>query len=750
MKKIIILCAMVLSIYTVVAQNRISGKVTDQQNVPLPGATVSLPELNKGTMTNEKGEYELTNLPSGKNKVQFSFVGYASDIKTVLLNNAQVELNATLKEAVIEAEEIVVSGGYHSTQHENAVKIDVLKLNPKEIAATPNFTEVLTSVPGVDMISKGSGISKPVIRGLSMNDILVLNNSVRYENYQYSSHHPLGIDEFGIDDVEVIKGPASLLYGSDAIGGVINFIKEKPASQHTIAGDYNLQLFSNTLGVTNNLGIKGASDKFFGGIRAGQKSNADFLQGGGDYAANTRFNEYSVKANAGFTSKAGLFQVFYDYGQQKLGLAEEEAIEAISERGRTCELFYQQLNTHLFSSRNKLYLGKTKLDVNAAYQNTTLAHFGEPGEYELEMALATTTYEAKVYLPSDEKSEYIVGVQGMNQQNTNINNRETLLLPNAATNNYSAFGLLQHTFFDKLKLQAGARYDYRTLVSEEAGEATTTGYRPAVEKNFGSFSGSAGATFHFSDELLVRANFASAFRSPNLAELTSNGPHEAIYEVGDGSLVPEKSFEGDFGLHYHNDNLTVDLAGFYNRVANYIYISPTGNDTPEGLPIYQYMQNNSALYGGEAGIHLHPKVVEWLHLEGTFSSVTGIQHNGNFLPFIPANKINMEVRAEKEKLLFLDQAFASVRSTTAFDQNNTAPDETATPGYMLVDVAIGGSIKVKKQSISIIVSANNLFDTKYTDHLSTLKEVGLLNPGRNIALTLKVPFGSRGQFNSGK
>ncbi|HNZ71952.1 MAG TPA: TonB-dependent receptor plug domain-containing protein, partial [Prolixibacteraceae bacterium] len=136
----------------------------------------------------------------------------------------------------------MVSGGYHSTQHENAVKIDVLKLNPKEITATPNFTEVLTRVPGVDMISKGSGISKPVIRGLSMNDILVLNNSVRYENYQYSSHHPLGIDEFGIEDVEVIKGPASLLYGSDAIGGVINFIKEKPAPQHTITGDYNLQL----------------------------------------------------------------------------------------------------------------------------------------------------------------------------------------------------------------------------------------------------------------------------------------------------------------------------------------------------------------------------------------------------------------------------------------------------------------------------------------------------------------------------
>lgn len=143
-------------------------------------------------------------------------------------------------------------------------------------------------------ISKVSGVSKPVIRGLSMNDILILNNGVRYENYQYSSHHPLGIDDSGIEDVEVIKGPASLLYGSDAIGGVINFIKEKPASEHSIIGDYTVQLFSNTLGIKNNIGIKGSSGRFFGGIRIGQKTHADFLQGGGEYVPNSRFNEYSI------------------------------------------------------------------------------------------------------------------------------------------------------------------------------------------------------------------------------------------------------------------------------------------------------------------------------------------------------------------------------------------------------------------------------------------------------------------------
>jgi len=741
MKQLFILCALVFAFYTVDAQNKISGRVTDQNNLPLPGATVIIPEMNKGVIANANGQYELTNLPNGKTKIQFSFIGHASVIETVSLNGSPVQVDATLHESAIETEAIVISGGYRSTQHENAVKIDVLKLNSKEVIATPNFAEILTKIPGVDMISKGSGVSKPVIRGLSMNDILVLNNSVRFENYQYSSHHPLGIDEFGIEDVEVIKGPASLLYGSDAIGGVINFIKEKPATQNTISGDYNLQLFSNTLGMTNNLGVKGASEKLFGGIRVGQKTNSDFLQGGGTYAANTRFNEYSVKANAGTTGKAGLFQLFYDYSQQKLGLAEEEAIEAISERGRKCDLFYQQLNTHLLSSQNKIYLGKMKLDVNAAYQNTTLAHIGEPGEYELEMALATTTYEVKLNLPSDAKSEYIVGIQGFNQVNTNRNDRETILLPNATTNNYSAFGLLQHTFFDKLKLQTGFRYDYRTLASNAVGHPDSAAYRVALDKSYGSFSGSIGATCQLSDELLFRANFASAYRTPNLAELTSNGPHETRHEMGDNSLVPEKSYEADLGLHYHAENFTIDLACFYNRVNDYIYISPTGNMSSEGLPIYQYMQNDSRLYGGEAGVHVHPKSIEWLHLEGTFSTVTGVQDNENYLPFIPANEVNLEVRAEKAKLLFLNEVFVSLRSNTAFRQDNIAPDETETDGYSLLDLAVGGTLKVQNQMISIVLSANNLFDTKYVDHLSTLKEVGMYNPGRNIAFTLRVPFG---------
>jgi iron complex outermembrane recepter protein len=733
---------MILSYHVTNAQNSITGTITDHDNLPLPGATIYIPDLNKGTIANSDGKYELTSLPNGKIKIQYSFIGYINAIKTIELNGKTVELNIKLKSTTIEAGEIIITGFYNSTQHDNAVKIDVLKLDHFTTKSTANFSEVLTKVPGVDMISKGSGVSKPVIRGLSMNDILVLNNGVRFENYQYSSHHPLGIDEFGIEDVEIIKGPASLLYGSDAIGGVINMIKEKPASVNTISGDYNLQFYSNSLGMTNNLGIKAASKKIFGGIRIGQKTNADYLQGSGTFVPNSRFNELSIKANAGYTDKIGTFNLFYDFNNQKLGMVEDEAIAEVSKRGRKNRIWYEEFNNHLLSSQNKLYFGKFKLDINSAYQNTELIHFGEAKVYQIQMRLATITYEAILHLPSKINSEYIIGIQGLNQTNKNINDRETLLLPDAKTKNYSAYGLLQYTFFGKLKLQTGLRYDNKSVSTQSIGlPADQETYRQALNKDYGSFSGSFGATFNYSEFLLFRTNFAAAYRTPNLAELTSKGPHELRFEIGDQNLVPENSYETDLNIHYHIDNFMFDIAGFYNTINNYIFISPTGETTTSGMNIYKYQQADSYLFGGEVGFHFHPESMKWLSFEPTFSLVIGKQKSGVYLPFIPAQKFQFELRAEKENLLFLRNAFVSVFTSTAFDQNNTALEETATKGYTLLDLSFGGNIKIKNQLMSVTLSGNNLFDKKYIDHLSTLKEVGLYDPGRNVTLNLKIPFG---------
>lgn len=741
MKEIVLIFFVLFLFIKVNAQNQIKGTVTDINNEPLIGATVSLPELNKGTITNQAGEYLISNVPNGKIKIQFSFVGYNTEIKTIDISQTENKIDVLLSIAIIQSQEVVITGGYVSSQHENAVKIDVLRSKDIALSGTPNFMESLTKVPGVDMIAKGQGVSKPVIRGLSMNDVLVMNNGVRIENYQFSENHPLGIDDNDVERVEIIKGTASLLYGSDAIGGVINFIKEKPAPVGKILGDYRMQLHSNTLGMNNSIGLKAASKNFFGGFRFGNKTHADYLQGGGDYVPNSRFNEMTFNANTGYTGKIGTFKIFYDYFKQDLGMTVPPVKPLITEQGRKNEIWFQDLEHQLLSSQNSLYLGKFKWDINAAYQNALRKLQTTLDVPFVEMNLNTITYESKLYLPSNDKSEYIIGLQGMSQNNRNLNNRASQFLPDANINNIGFLGLAQYTFFKKLKLQGGLRFDMYKTETFVLGIEGTSGYHAPVNKEFSNLNGSIGATYSVNKKVMFKANFAKGYRVPNLSELTSNGMHGNRYEIGNENLSPENSFETDLSMHYHGEFLSFDLAGFYNQINDYIFISPTTDTTSTGVGIYRFSQTNATLYGGEAGIHFHPKSLPWLHIEGTFSSVIGKQENGNYLPFIPAQKFRYEIRAEREKIGFLKKPSIKLSALTALQQDKPSPYETETNGYTLVNFSINTDFHVSRQILNFGISVNNIFDTQYFDHLSTLQPLNYYNQGRNISVSLKVPFG---------
>ncbi len=741
MKEIVLIFFVLFLFIKVNAQNQIKGTVTDINNEPLIGASVYLPELNKGTITNQAGEYLISNVPNGKIKIQFSFVGYNTEIKTIDISQTENKVDVLLTIAIIQSQEVLITGGYVSSQHENAVKIDVLRSKDIALSGTPNFMESLTKVPGVDMIAKGQGVSKPVIRGLSMNDVLVMNNGVRIENYQFSENHPLGIDDNDVERVEIIKGPASLLYGSDAIGGVINFIKEKPAPVGKILGDYRMQLHSNTLGMNNSIGLKAASENLFGGFRFGNKTHADYLQGGGDYVPNSRFNEMAFNANTGYTGKIGTFKLFYDYFKQDLGMTVPPVKPLITEQGRKNEIWFQDLEHQLFSSQNSLYLGKFKWDINAAYQKALRKLQTTLDVPFVEMNLNTITYESKLYLPSNDKSEYIIGLQGMSQNNRNLNNRASQFLPDANISNIGFLGLAQYTFFKKLKLQGGLRFDMYKTETFALGIEGTSGYHAPVKKEFSNLNGSIGATYCVNKKVMFRANFAKGYRVPNLSELTSNGMHGNRYEIGNENLSPENSFETDLSMHYHGEFLSFDLAGFYNQINDYIFISPTTDTTSTGVGIYRFSQTIATLYGGEAGIHFHPKSLPWLHIEGTFSSVIGKQENGNYLPFIPAQKFRYEIRAEREKIGFLKKPSIKLSVLTALQQDNPSPYETATNGYTLVNFSINTDFHVSRQILNFGISVNNIFDTQYFDHLSTLKPLNYYNQGRNISVSLKVPFG---------
>ncbi len=735
MKYIFIILLTALLSQTISSQNSIKGRITDKTtNEAMPYASIYLPEHIKGTLSNKQGYYELKNIPHGKLTIQFSYVGYKTVIHTVYPDDSGLILNIEMEPSVLQAEEVVVTGGTHSTQHENAIKIELMDAKKIALDGSPSFIEAITGIPGVDMISKGAGVTKPVIRGLSMTNILMLNNGIKMENFQFSENHPFIIDELGIDRVEVIKGPASLLYGSDAVGGVINVIKEKPAPVGRITGDYNIQYHSNTNGPVSNFGIKGSSESFYWGLRGGVKTHTDYRDGNGDYVPNTRFNEYSIKTTMGINKSFGTFKLYYDYSRPRLGMSVGNSVLLVTENGRKNEYWYQDLTNHIISARNTIFLGQYRIEMNASYQmnNRRLQTDETTPAFEMvDMDLNTFSYELKTYLPSKDNSDYIIGFQGANKTNKN-HEAPNHVLPDAGVNDFSVFTLIQHKFFNDLKTQAGVRYDYRNILTKgEAGEEL-------VNNDYGNISASLGATYRVTEKILLRANLASAYRTPNIAELTQDGMHGVRYERGNSNLKSQRSYEADISTHYHSDYIMADLSLFYNRIRNYIFLAPTGDTTNSGAYIYKYSQTDSKIYGGELDVDITP--FKWLDINATYSYLEGTQDDGSYLPFIPHNKLKTGLKYQKEKILFLNNTFAKVEGVFASKQYRPARFETETDGYFLLNVSAGTEIKWMNQMVSLSVQANNLLNTVYIDHLSTLKEMGYYNMGRNICISLKIPF----------
>ena len=717
------------------AQSKLSGNVFDSKiKEPLVGVNIYIPETQWGTVSNQDGNYSLA-LPNKKKvKIQYSFIGYKTILKTVTTDSSEIQLDINLEPVSLKSEEVVISGISSSTQHENAIKIETLKALEIENFGSPSLIEAIASVPGVSVISKGAGVSMPMIRGLSMTNIIVMNNGVKLENYQYSKNHAFIIDEFGIEQVEVIKGPASLLYGSDAVGGVINFIKEKPAQTGKIVGDYTGHYHANTNGICNSLGVKGKNKDLFWGFRAGLKNHADYLDGNRNYVPNTRFNDKSLKANLGLIKPFGSFKLYYDYNRPKLGMCMEQVIPLINERGRKPKWWYQDLTSHIISSRNKLFWEDYAFDINIAYQlnnRTGMTDTTMPGYKLVDANMNTLSYELKTYLPSGEKSEYIVGVQGENRENVN-NDAPVQVIPDAIIHGFSVFGFVQQTFFGNLKTQGGIRYDYRML------ETSTRDNSKEIKKEYGNISTSLGATYTINKDALFRVNFASAYRTPNIGELTQDGWHGTRYEQGNPDLKAQKNYEADLSFQYHAKSLRMDISWFYNFVRDYIFMSPTNDTLSTGDKIYRHSQSNAILYGGEITLDYAPK--ESIELQAIYSCLWAKKQDGSHLPFIPPNNSTINAKIKKKQLFFMHNPYIKFGLEIVEKQNRPAMFETETDGFFLVNMGFGTVIHFAQQPINLGIFTNNVLNTTYYTHLSTLKELDFYNLGRNVSFLLKIPF----------
>ncbi|WP_452230287.1 MULTISPECIES: TonB-dependent receptor [unclassified Lacinutrix] len=723
------------------AQNSINGTILNSETKEgIAFANIYFPQLEKGTTTNADGIFTLNNLPNGNYKILVSYVGFETFSQTITLpleENLEINLNAS----AIEMEEVIVSTPFHKLQSENVMKVEQRKVSDLKKNGAINLSQGITNIPGVEGVSTGISISKPVIRGLSSNRVLVYTQGIRLENQQFGSEHGLGISDAGIESVEVIKGPASLLYGSDALGGVLYLNPERFAQQNESETNINLQYFSNTEGLNTNLGYKSSGEHFKFLIRGSFAEHADYKTE--SYrVTNTRFNEKDLKAALGYQAVNFKTELRYNLNASKLGIPEEIGIQSLNNYPL---LPYQDLTNHIFSSKSTLFFENSSLDVNLGFTYNDRKEFEEEHDHEeaeedheeheeeeehndevlhpaLHMKLKTFNYDVKYHMPKLGKFETIVGIQGMNQTNTNYG--EEQLIPDATTNDFGVLAT-SHIHFEKVDVQLGARYDTRKIDVLEG-----------LNKNFNSFNGALGFKTNLTKNVVARLNVASGFRAPNLAELTSNGSHEGTnrFEIGNENLNNEQNFQTDLALEYKTDHLEVFANGFYNVINDYIYLSPNG-ETMNDDPVYLYLQEDAALYGGEIGLHIHPHPLDWLHIESSFETVTGKQNSGDYLPLIPANKINNTLRIEYN-LKPVQNGNAFVTLSTALAQKNTNIFETETSGYSLLSAGFGGEIHVFKNALQFQITGTNLTNKKYVNHLSRLKPDGIYDIGRNFSFSV--------------
>lgn len=748
MKQAMLFLMAVALISPAISQNIVTGTVIDDEtSQPLFGATIYMPQLDKSSITNIDGNFTINNAPAGNYQMVISSLGYATTTLNISVPQ-QIPVEVRIKTSAIEMEAVIVSTPFHRLQSENVVPVARETMENLRRTSAVSLSEGISQMPGVESITTGAGIGKPVIRGLSSNRVLVYTQGVRLENQQYGDEHGLGLSASGIESVEVIKGPASLLYGSDALGGVLYFNPEKYALTDSTNVDASVTYFTNTLGTEINAGVKTSSERFKFLLRGNYAAHSDYETGDGIRVTNSRFDEKDIKAGVGFQDRKYRGDLRYNYNNTNVGVPEEIEEQSTS---KDMLLPYQQVDNHILSLDNRFFFQNSSLDVKVGYLFNNRKEFEDHEDEEvfeeeeeegdhpaLEMHLETLNYDIKYNLPKWNNFETILGVQGMFQTNDNFG--EEILIPNATIKDIGVLATT-HYHLDKIDFQAGLRVDNRSLKSEEHGDLGDDEYFSPIERDFTSFNGALGTKFNITNTLIARINGASGFRAPNLAELTANGSHLGTnrYEIGNPDLENEQNFQLDLALEYRNRHFEIYTNAFYNNINNYIFLNPTG-EFLDNDPVFKYLQEDARLFGGEAGIHIHPHRIHWLHIESNLELVKGERQNGENLPLIPATSLTNTLRLEWDKSALLDNSYAFITAKTTMEQNEISEFETVTAGYTLLHAGFGGDFYISGQAIGIRISGSNLLNKTYISHLSRLKPDGIPNMGRNISLSLRAAF----------
>ena len=647
-----------------------------------------------------------------------------------------------------ELDEIILSLPFSQSLGKSVIKVDKINMDDINPIIKQYISKSISKLPGVSIITTGPGIAKPSIRGLSFNRVVVYNQGIRLENQQWGEEHGIGITSSGIESVEVIKGPLYVLYGSDAMGGVIYAEPEKFKSMDGLNIDYTGIYNSNYNGITNFLGINGKSGNFSFNLRAEMIDNDNFSTPDGE-VENTWFEQNEIKAGIQYSSDKFTSELRFSRLDSDLGIPhmdedhdehgdedhDEHGDEDHDEHGDEDhdehmdeESLYQELKHTTITWKNTFDLGNNHLlNVTLGQQFNERKEFGEhgdedheEGEAELDMELLTNTLDISLTLPQSEDFNLILGTSILSQTNKNFGHE--ILIPDAEMNDFGLYALGEISLGNSADTTIGLRYDNRSISSGSSSS------------DFSNFNGALGFKKEFTTSTL-RFNLSSGFRSPNLVELFSDGSHHStfMYKKGNPNLLAENSFQTDLSFQVYDEDSALSFDLFLNDIRDYIYLQPT-NTFIDGLQLHNFLQQDATLYGGE--IHLNKNTsFDWLSYYTSLEYVFGETQDGMALPYISPFTFNQVFN-----ISFSSNYSFEIDFVAKAQQNRTAMYEESTDGYSLLNLSGTWMTSFLGNDLNIFWSIDNVFDKEYYDHLSRLKTAGIEEMGRNISVGLKYNF----------
>lgn len=759
----------------------LTGKITDQSTgESLAGVVIYFPDLKTGIATDINGNYEIANLPQAKVLTQVSYLGYKTIVETIDLTNI-TSRDYTMEPSVVEMHEVVVTGTSRATEiKSNPVPIASIDKKQIEQNISTNIIEAITKLPGINAVTTGPNVSKPFIRGLGYNRILTLYDGMRQEGQQWGDEHGIEVDEYNVDRVEVIKGPASLTYGSDALAGVVNLLPVAPLANGLIKGSIITEYQSNNGLLGGSASLAGNKSGFIWGGRLSHKLASNYRNKYDGRVYGTAFQETDANAYLGLNKQWGYshlnIAMFNDLQEIPDG-SRDSATRKFTKQITEFDAFrpivsdaelnsYQIATLHQHVQHYKIYLtnnfffGERKLGVNLGFQQNIRQEFSHPlavGTPGLDLVLNTYTYDLKYYLPENKGWETTFGVNGMFQNNKNKGTE--FIIPDYNLFDVGPFALITKTS-DKWNLSTGLRFDNRFFsnngmyirTNPETSFNTQVSIHDTVgaehpfsnfKHTFSGLSASLGVTYSLNSHLSLKANVARGFRAPNIAEISSNGVHPGsnIYQIGNSEFKPEFSLQEDIGIFYAKGHVSGSLEIFNNSISNYIFnqkmLNHLGADSIiiQGNQTFKFQQAQAELYGGEASLDVHPHPLDWLHFENSISLIYAKNLGGNgvhitdssrCLPLIPPLHTHSELRADLKKYKHVASLFAKIemdyyaKQSRVYLAENT---EAVTPGYKLFNIGFGGDVTNLKGKVlfTFDILCSNIFDVVYQSHLSRLK-----------------------------